>query len=169
MKACLCQDYLVISGLIKQMARRYSGKKGKSGSTKYSVKKLKTWVRYDKKEIENLIIKLAKTGKRASEIGLILRDSYGIPDVELITKEKITKILDKNKITYELPEDLTNLIKRQIVIGKHLEFNHKDMVAKRGLQLTESRIGRLVKYYKRTGKLPVEWKYDKEKAKLLAG
>lgn len=151
------------------MAKRYSGKKGKSGSTRYSVKKAKSWVRYDKKEIENLIVKIAKTGKRASEVGLILRDSYGIPDVKLITKERITKVLNKNKIIYELPEDLANLIKRQIDMSKHLEANHKDKVAKRGVQLTESKINRLVKYYKKTKKLPAEWKFDKEKAKLLAG
>src|SRR3989338_2145164 len=39
----------------------------------------------------------------------------------------------------------------------------------RGLQLTESKIKRLVKYYKANGKLPQNWKYDREQAKLLIG
>ena len=50
-----------------------------------------------------------------------------------------------------------------------MEKNKKDYVAKRGLQLTESKIKRLTKYYKRVGKLPENWKYDREKVKLLVG
>jgi len=38
----------------------------------------------------------------------------------------------------------------------------------RGLQLAESRIKRLVKYYKRIGRLPMEWKYDSESIKFYA-
>lgn len=149
------------------MARMHSGKKGKSSSEKFGMDKKKTWVRYNAKEIESLIVKLGKSEKRASEIGLILRDMYGIPCVKTVSDKRITKILESNKITYELPEDLTNLIKRQINLNKHLTSNHKDEVAKRGLKLTESKINRLIKYYKNNGKLPQNWKYDKEKAKLL--
>lgn len=151
------------------MARMYSRRKGKSGSKSFSTEQKKTWIRYTAKEIESLIVKLGKAEKRASEIGSILRDSYGIPDVKLITKKRITKILEESKITHELPEDIASLIKRHIELSKHLEANHKDMAAKRGLQLTESKINRLMKYYKKVGKLPKTWKFDKEKAKLLAG
>lgn len=151
------------------MARMHSGKKGKSKSHKYNLDKKKAWVRYSAKEIESLIVKLAKSGKRSSEIGLILRDSYGIPNVKIAANDKITKLLNKNKIVHELPEDLSNLIRRQIQLTKHLGDNHKDNVAKRGLQLTESKINRLVKYYKSTRKLSGDWKFDAEKAKLLAG
>jgi len=38
---------------------------------------------------------------------------------------------------------------------------------KRSLQLTEAKISRLSKYYKKTGKLSKGWKYNPEKAKLL--
>ena len=38
-----------------------------------------------------------------------------------------------------------------------------------GLLLTESKIHRLVKYYKNTGRLPPEWKFDQSKAKLVIG
>ena len=41
------------------------------------------------------------------------------------------------------------------------------MVAKRGLQLTESKIKRIVKYYKISDKLPSGWTYDPEKVRLL--
>jgi small subunit ribosomal protein S15 len=151
------------------MARMHSRKKGKSGSTKSLDKRSAPWVRYKPKEIEELVIKLSKQDMKPSKIGLILRDSYGIPDVKLLTKKRITEILEKNKIVYNLPEDISSLIKRQIEILKHLEDNHKDQTARRGLRLTESKINRLIKYYKKKGKLSNDWKYDKSKAKLLVG
>ena len=147
----------------------YSRRKGISGSTKPSVKKKKAWVKYDSKEIESLIVKLVKSGMSKSEIGLTLRDSYGVPSVKDITKKSIGKIIEKNKLEQELPEDLSALIMRDIQIIKHLENNKQDMVAKRGLQLTESKINRLIRYYKKTKKLPQDWKYDKDKARLLVG
>ena len=147
----------------------HSRKKGKSSSTKSLDKSSAPWVIYKPKEIEELVIKLSKQDMAPSKVGLILRDSYGIPDVKLLTKKKITKILETNNIKPNLPEDLTSLIKRQIEILKHLENNHKDQTAKRGLRLTESKINRLIKYYKKKGKLSNDWKYDKSKAKLLVG
>ena len=149
------------------MAKMHSRSKGKSGSTKPSKKSKKSWIRYSQKEIEALIVKLAKTDKTASQIGIILRDSYGVPDVRLLTKEKMTKILGRNKLLKELPEDLIALIKKEIVLMKHLESHKKDFPVKRGLQLTESKINRLAKYYKKTGKLPQDWVYDRQKAKIL--
>jgi len=59
------------------------------------------------------------------------------------------------------------LIRRDIQLIKHFESNKQDMVAKRGIQLTESKINRLVRYYKKKKRLPMDWKFDKNKAKLL--
>ena len=147
----------------------HSRKKGKSGSTRPEVRKKQAWVKYSIKEVEALIVKLGKQEKTASEIGLILRDSYGIPDVKAMTKKKITQILKENKLGTELPEDLINLIKKHIDLTAHRGTNRQDMTAKRGFQLTESKINRLVKYYKKKGQLPAEWKFDRSKAKLLVG
>ena len=149
------------------MARTYSRRKGKSGSTRPEREKQPTWIRYKSKEIEMIIVKLAKSGNTTAKIGMILRDSYGIPDVRQILNKKITAVLKDNKISKEIPEDLMNLIKRSIQIKNHFKKNHKDMTAKRGLQLTESKIMRLIKYYKSSGKLERDWKYDPEKIKLL--
>ena len=149
------------------MARTYSRRKGKSGSTKIDREKQPTWVRYKSKEIEMIIVKLAKAGNASAQIGMILRDSYGIPDVRQILNKKITAVLKDNKIKKEIPEDLMDLIKRSIQIKNHMKKNHKDMTAKRGLQLTESKIMRFIKYYKLNGKLAKDWKYDPERIKLL--
>jgi small subunit ribosomal protein S15 len=151
------------------MARMYSRAHGKSGSTKPTEKKAPSWMRYKPAEIEKLIIKLSKAGKTASQIGLYLRDSYGIPDVRTITNKKITKTLEENKLLREIPEDLMALMRRNIEVRKHLEKNHKDMTAKRGLEITASKIQRLVKYYRRTLKLPADWKFDPERIKLYVG
>lgn len=146
------------------MARMHSRKRGKSGSTKPIKKSKPTWLRYKPKEIELLVTKLAKDGKSSSEIGLILRDNYGIPDVKIVCGKTITKIIEEKKLLPELPDDLVALIRRSVLIKKHLEQNHKDETANRGLTLTESKIKRLVKYYKRSGKLESEWKFDPDRA-----
>mgnify|MGYP001620044515 FL=1 len=150
------------------MARIYSRKKGKSGSKK-PIKKVKpTWVTYDAKTVEQLVVKLAKTGKTSSEIGLVLRDTYGIPDVMAITKKNITKMLSENKLSPNIPYDLKALIRKGIIIMKHLETNKHDVPSLRGLILTESKIKRLVKYYKYNKILPEGWVYNRSKAKVLA-
>lgn len=148
------------------MARMHSRRKGISCSKKPIKKAKPTWIRYKPKEIELLIVKLAKEGKTSSEIGMILRDVYGIPDVKLLAERQITDILNEKKLLKDLPEDLIALMKRSIFIRKHLDNNRQDMTAKRGLQLTESKMKRLIKYYKKAGKIPVDWKFDQSKLKM---
>lgn len=147
------------------MARMHSRARGKSGSTK-PVKRIPSWMRYKGKEVEKLIIKLAKSGQTASEIGTGLRDSYGIHNVRAIADKKISKILEENGLLKKLPEDLMALIKKFIELKKHLEKNKQDKTAKRGLQLTDSKIKRLVKYYNKSGKLPKDWKFEVENVKM---
>ncbi len=146
------------------MARRYSRKHGKSGSKKPLKKSLPVWIRYKPAEVEILISKFAKEGKNSSEIGIILRDTYGIPDIRVLCKKKISAILKEKKLASEIPDDLLALIRRSVTLRKHIETNNKDQSAKRGLMLTESRIKALTKNYKKTGKLPSEWKFDPERA-----
>jgi len=151
------------------MARMHSRDKGKAGSKRPVRKTAPSWLRYKAKEVELLITKLAKEGYTPSRIGLVLRDTYGIFNIKLVTKKKITDILKQNKLLPELPEDLATLMKRSIALKKHSENNNHDMTAKRGLQLTESKINRLVKYYKKIKKLPADYKYESEKVGLLVG
>ena len=125
------------------------------------------WVTYSNEEIEDLIVKLNKEGKSASEIGVTLRDQYGIPSVKAVTGEKITQILDKKGQGAEYPEDILNLIKRAVNIRDHLKENPKDVHSKRGLTIIESRIRRLGEYYSKEGKLPEGWRYDPTEAALL--
>ncbi len=148
------------------MARMHSRKKGKSGSTRPAVLKKPSWASHSAKEVELLITKYAKEGMSTAKIGLSLRDGYGIPSVKLLTGKTIGQILAQKKLSPDIPEDLMALIRKAVFIKKHLEANHKDQTAKRGLKLTESKINRLAKYYKSAGKLAQEWKYDPERIKL---
>lgn len=146
------------------MARMHSRKKGKHGSKKPAKKTVPSWIRYKPKEIELLIAKLTKEGKNTSQIGILLRDVYGIPNVSALCGKSISTILKEKKLISEVPEDLTALFKRYAAVKKHLEINKHDETAGRGLLLTESKINRLVKYYKRTGKILQSWKFDAERA-----
>ncbi len=149
------------------MARQYSRRKGKSGSKKPLKIVKKSWLRYSDKEIEALVVRLFNQGNKASLIGMILRDVYGVPDIKTVTEKSVTQILKENNLERKLPEDLTALILKDIIIMKHLEKNKKDMPSKRGLILTESKIKKLAKYYKKIGRLPQEWVFNRENAKLL--
>ena len=147
----------------------HTSRRGKSGSKKPLSTTSPSWLKLKKDEVEALVVKLAKQGNQTSKIGLILRDSYGVPDVKIITGKSISQILKDKDLSHEVPEDIQNLIKRAVTVRKHLSSNKKDMVSKRGLQLIESKIRRLEKYYKSRGVLPKKWKYDPEKARLLVG
>ena len=125
------------------------------------------WIMYSNEEIEEFIVKFKREGKTASQIGVILRDQYGIPSVKEVTGEKITEILRKHGHADEYPEDLMNLIRRAVNIRDHLEENPKDLHGRRGLTIIESRIRRLGRYYAANGQLPEGWRYDPTKAALL--
>lgn len=149
------------------MARIHARRRGKAGSKRPSLRSSPRWVRYKKNEVEKLVLNLAKEGKSSAEIGLILRDQFGIPLVKRITGKTITQILKENKLYPEYPEDIFNLMKQAVNLRDHLGKNKKDHTSKRGLELLESKIRRLGKYYVKQGILPEDWKYSPEKTKLL--
>lgn len=113
-----------------------------------------------------IVVKLAKEGKNAAQIGVALRDVYGVPDVRQAVGKRMGAIIAEKNLTPKLPDDMVALIRRSLAIRKHLEENKKDMTAKRGMQLTDAKINALAKYYKGTGKVPLEWKYDPATVKI---
>ncbi|MCS7134890.1 MAG: 30S ribosomal protein S15, partial [Candidatus Aenigmarchaeota archaeon] len=100
-------------------------------------------------------------------IGAILRDRYGIPSVKLITGKAVSKIMKENNLYPKYPEDLLNLLKKAVILRQHLSINKKDYTSKRSLELLESKIRRLGKYYIRKKVLPQGWKYNPEEAKVI--
>jgi small subunit ribosomal protein S15 len=145
----------------------HSRRKGKSKSVKPNREESPEWVTLSKQEIEEIIVKLAREGNTPSKIGLILRDQYGVPDVRPIMGMKLTHVLEKNSMGLKLPEDLQSLINKSVALSTHIGRHKKDNHNKRALLLMESKIRRLTKYYIRSGKLPEDWRYDPEQARLL--
>jgi len=149
------------------MARIYSRKKGRHGSKRPVVRKPKKWTKPKKKQIEELVIKLAKERRTSAAIGLVLRDKHGVPDVKAVLGKSISQIMKENKVYPEMPEDMMSLLRKAVRLHEHLERNKPDKHSKKGLQNLESKIRRLGKYYVRKGELPKGWKYSYEETKLI--
>ncbi len=149
------------------MAKMHTRSRGTSGSVRPLRKEAPSWSNTDAQGIEKIIVGLRKEGVSMSRIGLILRDRYGVPDVKLATGKRIGEILEEQGIRSDIPEDLRNLIVKALGLRKHLSENKKDLHNKRQLQLTESKVRRLVKYYTGSGKLPKGWSYKPEDAEIL--
>ena len=149
------------------MARMHARRKGQSSSKKPLKIHAPAWIRYEKPELEAIISKLAKDGLPASQIGMRLRDVYGVPDVRAVIGKTVTQLLKEKHLAPELPEDLRALLLRFNNLVKHREANHKDMTSKRGQQLIEAKIRRLVRYYEANGMLPKGWKWDPKRVSLL--
>mmetsp|Transcript_104033 Transcript_104033/g.335344 ORF Transcript_104033/g.335344 Transcript_104033/m.335344 type:complete len:152 (-) Transcript_104033:93-548(-) len=149
------------------MGRMYGPGKGIASSALPYRRKAPTWVKMKTEDVCDHICKLAKKGLCPSQIGVTLRDSFGIPQVRTVTGNKILRILKANGLAPTLPEDMYFLIKKAVAIRKHLDKNRKDKDSKFRLILVESRIHRLARYYKRVKSLPATWKYVSATASAL--
>jgi len=138
----------------------HNKRKGISSSLIPFKRKSPEWSNENIQEINSLILKLAKKGLVPSQIGVYLRDCKGIPQVKTITGTKILRILKINGFAPELPEDLFFLIKKSINVRKHLERNKKDKDSKFRLILVESKIHRVIRYYKKKKQISPSWKYE---------
>lgn len=149
------------------MARMHARRRGQSGSVRPLRTEAPEWSNTDTAEIEKIIVGLRKNDMATAEIGLILRDKYGVPDVKMVTGKRIGQILKEHGMESDIPEDLRNLIVKALAMRKHLAENKKDLHNKRQLQLTESKVRRLVRYYVKSGKLPKGWVYKPDTAEFL--
>lgn len=149
------------------MARMHARRRGVSGSVRPHRTEPPEWSNTDSAEIEKIIIELKKSGMQSAGIGLVLRDKYGVPSVQLATGKRIGDIIRENELEGDIPEDLRNLIVKALGMRKHLEENKKDLHNKRQLQLTEAKVRRLVKYYVKSGRLPKDWTYKPDTAEFL--
>ena len=149
------------------MSRLHSSKRGRSGSKIPVRDGIPQWALYKGKEAEQKLLELIKQGNSMSRAGILLRDMYGVPRIKTVTGKKMLKILRENNLEPKIPEDLLALMKKAVNLNNHLKKNPKDLANLRGLHLIESKIMRLVRYYKKTGKLPANWKYSIEAAELL--
>jgi len=148
------------------MSRMHSSRKGVSGSKRPLIDKNPSWVPQSAEEIKETVVKLAGEGMTMAKVGLVMRDQYAVPNVRLATGKTIREILAEKNIKFDLPEDLQGLMKRAVALSGHVKANKKDLHSLRGLQLIESKIRRLAKYYKREGVVPESWNYSLATAAL---
>ncbi len=149
------------------MAKMHTRRHGKSGRKRPKAKTCPEWVEMSEEEVKEIIRNLAKKGTPPSKIGLILRDQYAVPSVKALIGKTITEYLEEEDLLPEFPEDLMSLIKKAVRMHQHLEENKRDVHNKTRLMRVESKIQRLVKYYKEKGRIPKDWKYSYEVASLL--
>ena len=149
------------------MARMHSKGKGTSGSSKPNNDVVPSWAESDKGTVEELILKYAKDGHSSAKIGTMLREMHAVPDVRLVMGERISQTLTRNDITSTYPEDMMNLMRKALSLIDHLGSNRKDLHNRRQLELCESRIRRLARYYKETGRLSSSWAYKRDQLRLM--
>ena len=145
----------------------HTRRRGSSDSDKPVADDPPEWSDVDEDAVEQRVVELAEAGHSPSEIGLKLRDEgvngTPVPDVSLATGKKVTEILDEHDAEPDLPEDLRNLMERAVGLREHMEENPGDHQNKRALQNTESKIRRLVDYY-RGDELDEEFTYSYDHA-----
>ena len=148
----------------------HTRRRGSSDSDKPVADDPPEWSDVDEDAVEERVVELAEQGYSPSEIGAKLRDEgvqgTPVPDVSLATGKKVTEILEDNDADPEIPEDLRNLMERAVRLRDHMNDNPGDAQNKRALQNTESKIRRLVDYY-RGDKLEEDFTYNYEVAVSL--
>ncbi len=151
------------------MAKLHTKGHGKAKSRKPEVEmgKMPEGVALGREELESLIEKYAKQGMHQAMIGQVLKKEYGIPYIKQAFGKRLGKILEEKGVQTPLPRDMLDLIKKAVNMRSHLAANHNDVHNTVRLRRVESKIWRLTKYYRRSGALPVDWKYEPDKAALL--
>lgn len=109
-------------------------------------------------DIKRDIVHFANKGMMPSAIGNLLRDQYGVGDAKDVLGKGILEFCKLNNCAPIIPEDLDSLIEKSNTIRLHLVSHRKDNDAKYRLNLINSRLHRLVRYYKEKGVLPGNWK-----------
>ena len=101
------------------------------------------WVKMKEPELKKVILELSEK-YAPSQIGIILRDQYGIPTTKIFGK-KLKAYMEELRI--ERNEDLENAEKKVTRMKEHLKNNITDRSAKHKLQHAQSRLNIVKKYF----------------------
>ena len=149
------------------MARMYTHRRGKSGSSKPHSGELPEWSNTDKGEVEKLVMQLHADGHSTAMIGTVLRDQHGVPNPRAVLGKRISQVIQENGKEGTYPEDLMNLMRKAVGLIDHMQSNRKDLHNSRSLALIESKIRRLATYYRSKGRLEQDWKYKRDQVRLM--
>ncbi|KAH9411041.1 putative ribosomal protein S13/S15 [Ordospora pajunii] len=140
------------------MVKMHSTGQGRSGSVKPYATRFPSYISASVEQVKADVIQMGNKGVPAPVIGCRLRDMYGIGKARDVLGEDICKFLQNNGTISKIPFDLESLVKRVNELKTHLNMFKKDNCAKHHLILVSSRMYRLARYYKRTMKIPGNWK-----------
>jgi small subunit ribosomal protein S15 len=145
----------------------HTRRRGASDSDRPVTDEPPEWSDVDPEAVEQRVVELAEDGHSPSEIGTKLRDEgvtgTPVPDVKLATGKKVTEILEEHDAAPEIPEDQRTLMERAVRLREHVEDNPQDMQNKRAMQNAESKVRRLVDYY-RGDELDEDFRYSYDRA-----
>ena len=147
------------------MARLHTRKHGKSKSRKPAAGDVT--IAADRKEVEGAILDYARQGLCSSAIGQSVKCSHGVGYLKPLLGKRLNQFLAEKGVKKELPDDLMALMRKAVSMRKHLSGNHGDVYGRIRLGRVEAKIWRLSKYYRGSGKIPADWKYDPEQAALM--
>lgn len=102
-----------------------------------------TWVKMKEPELKKTILELSEKYS-PSQIGIILRDQYGIPTTKVFGK-KLKAYM--KELGIERNEDLENAQKKVNNMKEHLKNNVTDRKAKHKLQHAQSRLNIIKRYF----------------------
>ena len=112
--------------------------------TKQSMEK-PIWLKMSEEELKKIIVELA--GKyQPAQIGLVLRDQYGVPTTKIFGK-KLAVYLKEAGI--DTKAELKNVEAKVERMKEHLKANVTDKIAKHKLQKAQSRAIKVRKYFEK--------------------
>lgn len=147
------------------MARLHTRKHGKSKSRKPAPADVKSDA--DVSKVEKAIMEYSKQGISGAMIGQRVKEKHGAGYLKPLLGKRLGQFLAEKGVVKALPDDLMSLMRKAVGMHKHLDANHRDVYGRIRLIRVEAKIGRLSKYYRGTGKLPADWKYDPKQAALV--
>lgn len=100
------------------------------------------WVKIKEPELKKIIAELSEKHS-PSQIGLILRDQYGVPTTKVLGKKLKKYLLE---LGIEKNEELDNAEKKVERMKTHLKNNRTDKRTKHKLQKAQSRLNKTRKY-----------------------
>ena len=103
------------------------------------------WLKMSEKDLKRVIAELAKKYEQPAQIGLVLRDQYGVPSTKVFGK-KLAEYLEEVGVKAKGVE-YRNAQKKVEMIKKHLEKNVTDRRTKHKLQKAQSRVNVLKRYF----------------------
>ena len=147
------------------MARLHTRKHGKSKSRKPAPADVRSDA--DVAKVEKAILDYSKQGISGAMIGQKVKEKHGAGYLKPLLGMRLNQFLAGKGVQKSIPDDLMALMRKAVGMHKHLGANHRDVYGRIRLIRVEAKIWRLSKYYRGSGKLPVDWKYDPKQAALI--